>query len=498
VWLYSVVFTSRVSAAVIILLLLSFFVQPINQAVAAPEDESISTSADSVADEVREQIIEKNDVPPESTETEIISDTLVDDVTQNNSESLTAEINDETATTSTEIETDIEQSTETSSTTNDVEQSDQQDTEDIPTQSIEQIVESSDDADQEVASTSTSTPPVVQAQNLTTEDNFYQFSRQSCVQVGGGTYHCSINDVSDYDTQSVVYAASDSEGDMEIFLRTLRGDVRQLTDNQFEDTAPYYDSESLQVVWQRLIDDRYQIISYDISSGKESQLTYSRTNNMEPKVSNEGIVWQAWDSNDWEIMYFDGSYTEQITDNAVQDVNPVIQDGYILWSVIGRSAQEAKVYSLKSKEILTITGHEGGTIVNPRFVLVYDTQFDNGDVITKGFDPVTGLSAPIAAQAAPEPVDIPPIDPIGEIRALIQNKSTSEEEQEFDELPNLDSDTLTIGSTTDKVITSDTLDLKNPSTIAPTRATTSSIVLSEFDLVISASETNSSSTESSQ
>ena len=277
---------------------------------------------------------------------------------------------------------------------------------------------------------------------------------------------------------------------MEIFLRTSRGDTEQITDNNYDDTSPFYDAKSLKVVWQRLIDGRYQIISYDIAEEEEAQLTFSRTNNMEPKISEEGIVWQAWDGNDWEIMYFDGRYTDQITDNLSQDVTPVIEDGYVLWSVIGGNQQEAKVYSLKSKETLTISDYEGGTIANPRFVLVYDTKFDNGDIITQGFDPATGLSAPISAKPAPEPVEIPQSDPIGEIRALIQNKSTDEDELDTDQL-GVDNDSASTSKTS---AVDGTLDLKNPdnsptSTVSTMieKASTTDIVgfeLTDYDLVL--------------
>jgi len=310
-------------------------------------------------------------------------------------------------------------------------------------------------------------------QNSLTEDNFYQFNRQSCVAIGDGTYHCSNKTESDVDRQATVYADLGTAGNMEIFLRTSQGEVRQLTDNQYDDTSPDFDAEAMQVVWQRLVDDRYQVVSYDVEAEKESQLTYSRTNNMEPKVSKDGIVWQSWDGHDWEVMYFDGKYTDQLTDNQSQDVAPAISDGYVLWSVLGESEQEAKVYSLASGETLNINGYEGGMITNPRFVLVYDTNFDNGDVVTQGFDPTTGLSAPLAAKPAEDPVDIPDTDATGEIRALIQNKSS--QKSNF----NTDGTKDNIGSSTPNVASStaasggdisDTLDLTQASS---TNSTTS-------------------------
>lgn len=325
----------------------------------------------------------------------------------------------------------------------------------------------------------------VKAEILISEENFYQFSKQSCVAVGDGTYHCSSSDIVDYDLQSVVYSDLGANGNMEIYLQTSKGDIKQVTDNEYDDTAPYYDAETLQVVWQRSIDDRYQIVLYDIAKDKESQLTFSRTNNMEPKVSADGVVWQAWDNNDWEIMYFDGTATDQITDNLLQDVTPVIQDGYILWTVIGRSEQEAKVYSLDSGEILTIEGHDGGSIDNPRFVLVYDTKFANGDIITKGFDPATGISEQISARAAPEPIEIPATDTTGEIRALIQNKSSHEDEFDIDKAPTSDPQLDTDGASS----TEDTLNLKDlnksTSTISITATSSDEVIeLTEFDLIL--------------
>ena len=370
------------------------------------------------------------------------------------------------------------------------ESSDNDNTGDTSDQNEEDVVESEEEDEQVATSTEESVEdtPVVEAEIIISEDNFYQFSRQSCVAVGDGTYHCSSNEVEEYDNQSVVYSELGESGNLEIFLETAEGDVRQVTDNEYDDASPYYDAETLQIVWQRLIDGRYQIIMYDIAEDEESQLTFSRTNNMEPKISVDGVVWQAWDNNDWEIMYFDGRFTDQITDNNIQDVTPVIQDSYILWTVIGKGEQEGKVYSLDSKELLTISGYDGGVIENPRFVLVYDTKFDNGDVITQGFDPATGISEPISAKPAPEPIDIPTPDPIGEIRALIQNKSTFEDDLEK-KLIHTDDNS---GSSTDT--TSDTLDLKGDEgeldIASSTEAADEVFELTEFDLILTETEIN--------
>jgi len=343
---------------------------------------------------------------------------------------------------------------------------------------------------------STTEPVVVQAQSLVTDDNYYQFSKQSCVAVGDGTYHCTMTSGPESDPDAAVYAEQDTDGDMEIYLRTSKGEIKKLSDNNLDDTSPHYDAESMRVVWQRQINDRYQIIAYDLIKDEETQLTFSRTNNMEPKVSVEGIVWQAWDNHDWEVMYFDGTYTDQITDNDIQDVTPVVKDGYVLWSILGGEKQEARVYSIESGETMTISGNEGGSIVNPRFVLVYDTKFENGDIVTQGFDPATGLSSIIAAVPASDPVDIPEVDTTGEIRALIQNKSTQKEDTGPDgvKIPAGD-DGLDLGIvSTSTASSSDTLNLKSPTTdIAPVITATTTqphFELTDYDLVITRTATS--------
>ena len=272
-------------------------------------------------------------------------------------------------------------------------------------------------------------------------------------------YHCTVNDAPSLDESTVVYADRGENGSLQIFLRTSSGGVKQITSDSFDNSSPHVSAEARQVVWQRLIDGRYQIILYDIDEAKERQLTFSRTNNMEPKVSTDGIVWQAWDGNDWEVMFFDGTYTDQVTDNSIQDVTPTIEDRYILWSILGTEKSEAKVYSLDSRETLTITGQEGGTIANPRFVLVYDTKLDNGDIITQGFNPLTGESSPLGATPAPEPLDLPDVDPLGEVRALINNKV--QDEDEFDELliPDTGTATNTLNLTSATTSSESTLDL---------------------------------------
>lgn len=456
-WLYSAVFAGRFSTLVIFILFASFAIQPFHKAIASETAEPASEEPAPVAEEVQ---LEEPEPEPEVTEIPNVSETAehseevpvenVDTEPEPAPEEQPEEVIDE----ETPVDTGPELESEETAT------------------SSETIAEEELDPAQ---------GSVVEMSYVITEENYYQFNKNACVAVGDGAYHCSTNTKSELDAQSVAYSEQGESGNMEIFLKTSRGKVKQITNNSFDDTAPHYDPESMRVVWQRLIDGRYQIVLYDIMEEVETQLTFSKTNNMEPKVSEAGIVWQAWDNNDWEVMYFDGSYTEQLTSNEGQDVAPVIQDGYVLWSVLGIEDQEARVYSLDTKETITISGHDGGSITNPRFVLVYDTEFENGDTITQSFDPATGLSEPVASRPAPEPINIPENDPTGEIRALLIQGKTQKDETELDDLPD-------DGGASNNASTSpDTLNLKPDDASSATSTVvlqTPNFELTEYDLVI--------------
>lgn len=457
---------------------MSFMIQPFHQAIAAEPLPEEPVEEPAVAEDVREQAVPEES-PPEEESPPPPSEPVVENSEEPASETGDLDVPEEIIIEEPSVpevdETDTSSPEENDSSLG----GSSEDAEEEVPEDTEEEASEEDENKEPVAE------QVVKVESLVTEDNYFQFSKQSCIEVGNGSYHCTTKSSAEIDTQSVVYSENTDGGDSEIFLRTSKGKVKQLTDNSFDDTAPHYDAESMRVVWQRLIDGRQQIILFDIMEEREAQLTFSKTNNMEPKVSDAGIVWQAWDNNDWEIMLFDGSYTEQLTDNEAQDVAPVIQDGYVLWNVLGGDEQQARVYSLDTKETTSIQGYEGGSIINPRFVLVYDTQYENGDVITQSFDPATGLSEPIAAKPAPEPVNIPQTDPTGEIRALITNKS-QKDEKELEELPTSD----TSGTTTPSAEPG-TLDLKLGDVQTDSHATTTApaaeytpIELTEYDLVI--------------
>lgn len=274
---------------------------------------------------------------------------------------------------------------------------------------------------------------LVTAGSLTNDANRYSFSKNECTVVGDGSYYCAkTKDASMLAHEDRIFAATDKEGDKEIFVEH-DGELTQLTFNQVEDDAPYYDAVSDSVVWHRLLDGRYQIISYSFKTKEETQITATSYNNMEPSRYGDAIVWQAWVDTNWEIMLSLNGTTTQLTDNAEADIAPNINKDYIVWQSQEGGVWYAHVYDRSTGEIESIENKDGLSIENARFVLVYDAKGENGDIETRGYDLKNKKEIPLSATPASVPENIPEPDGTKEKRALIQSTTTQLKQKATDE-----------------------------------------------------------------
>ena len=262
-------------------------------------------------------------------------------------------------------------------------------------------------------------------------DNYYQFSREECVRVEDGSFYCGISDTEKTEDteENRLLSAPDKDGDLEIFLY-YNGEQTQITHNEVDDAAPYFDPVSNTIVWHRLINDRYQIISYDIDSGKEVQLTNGSVNNMEPSRYDDYIAWQRWVENNWEIILHDGKNERIISNSQSHDVAPLVYEDLVIWNTTDKTGkQQIVLYDLATEELSIIDDGGGSSVQNPRMVLVYETALENGDIVTKGFDLASRVVVPLSAQPHKVPEKIPNSDQTGETRALIQTKPTGKESE---------------------------------------------------------------------
>lgn len=285
--------------------------------------------------------------------------------------------------------------------------------EDVPVTPVGTTTDTSAEENAPVSTTIIREVPILEG------DNILNFSKAECVDTGRGSYYCTraTTSLSVVKPDGVISIA-DQDGDMEIYLRE-DGDLKQLTTNLYDDTAPQYDEVSNTIVWQRLIEGRSQIIQYDLKSELEKQLTFDNFNNAEPYIYGDAIVWQGWVGNDWDVFYMKNGEVKMLTDNTSNDVTPRINGDHIIWKAFEGDRWNMKIYDVQTGHIETVTDAAGGSIENPRFVLVYDAKMESGDVETRGYDLEKKEITPLSATAAPVPEKLPDPEQTGEDRALV-------------------------------------------------------------------------------
>ena len=517
VWLYRTVFFSSWRWLLGSVLLAVLFLQPLHQ-VFADEDtdfESVDTpelveadiADDGVPDLVEDEEETPDEVTPEtdvSNSDEVVNEEFAEDAnTEDQSVSATEESNDEALESDTADEELPAVETDTASTSDG----------DIFTDDVASASSSQSSGDGQSESTSTPTTsgqsssggtssneapsantvdqePLLEEGTLEEEiasttvietvvvehvqsSNRFQFSEDQCVSVGGGAYHCTDTTTGTATDNDIVFTQVNNQGFTDVMLRTARETIT-ITDGQADAGGPFYDPVSETVVWHQSVAGRYQIFAYDIRARETKQLTNTNENNMQPVRSGQRTVWQQWHNDYWQVALFDGSATTLLTDTQAHNVAPAINGNFIIWQTTSlQGVRQVAVYDLDTGLISYIDDSEGGRITNPRFVLVYDAQLPNGDMIVRGFDPETGGVVPFGSVPAVPLPDIPTPDPVGEPRALPANKY----EGESDDIVELPKES---GSSTDSSMTDDInadLDLQ-------TSSSTELIELTEYDVVV--------------
>jgi hypothetical protein len=427
VTLYRNVFYSRVSTAVVLCLCTSFLLQPLERIYAAEipivepqKPEIVNLAIDAGLADTKNL---PSEVLPKDETTFLPTEPVA-------SENEDTPVGDSSA--------DSENDTLTPSTATSTEDGSPGSEDDIATTTVftdEEIAEligedfSETNEIDEATSSATSTENLV-AVSTVFSDAVMQFNKQNCVTVADGSFYCQNKKEEAEQGSDGMYALQDKDGDLEIFLQK-KGELTQLTFNTVDDAAPSFDSKSNSIVWHRLVNERYQIIAYDLDTNEEVQLTADNVNNMEPSRSGNTTVWQRWNGDNWDIVLYDGRETKFITDSPFHDIAPNVKNDLVMWNrLTTNNAQTIELYDAVTGEYTTITDDEGGALSNPRMVLVYETEFANGDVVTKGYDVDTGEITPLANNPAELPEELPEPDATGETRALLSPKNPTKEDSE--------------------------------------------------------------------
>lgn len=262
-------------------------------------------------------------------------------------------------------------------------------------------------------------------------DDAYMFGKADCTIVADGEYYCISPTTPRYvEGEPRVYAEKDREGDREI-LYFDGTEVKRITNNSYDDFAPAYDAETKRIVWQAHIADRMRIMVHDLVKHETREITGGQQNASNPSILGDTVVWQEWVDTNWEVMMTDvgndgASFEiERLTDNAVHDMFPRAYNGLVTWQSERDTAWEVVVYNLHTGMRHNLEKQDTtNKYENPRFVLLFDSKHDNGDVETIGYDLDTGEMMELGTRANPQPHA--PITPKQEIPDVpVQTASTS-------------------------------------------------------------------------
>jgi len=499
---YKFVFTTNIAFGAALLLCLSLLLQPLTFAYADTTDSSTGESSEAAATPIPTQ----SQDPPVTSPSDLsdpISPSVLDDgddeadqlpqqsdVTQTDTTAVESEeilatnasdsgveiVSSEPIDTEVEpqIATDQSATTSVPQATSTAVTNDQSDTDtqaDVPdSASADADSSASDESDSSqgplsdivASSIASTTSELITTGSISTvqTDNVFAFNKNECTEVADGSFYCqkiSYDNLAPND----LFAAPDASGDMEIYV-IQNGVQLKITDNTVDDAAPYYDARSETLVWHRLINDRYQIISHDVETGEETQITQTSVNNMEPSRNGDYTVWQRWVDNNWEIILLEDGQETQITTSVEHDIAPHIRGDLIIWNVrASDGTQSLMTYDIGSEMFNEIRDTDGVSVSNPRMLVMYEAQYQNGDTVMKGFDLITGEIVPIQRIPYELPTDIPSPEATGEVKALPNNPQSEEElasdsdldtDEPEDPVVPYDPDDLNLASTTTTVV----------------------------------------------
>ncbi|MEM6612914.1 MAG: cadherin domain-containing protein [Cyanobacteria bacterium P01_C01_bin.72] len=106
------------------------------------------------------------------------------------------------------------------------------------------------------------------------------------------------------------------------------------------------------VVWSQWDGNDYELFRYDGSTTLQitdndfnDRLNPNSTANSSAAVdstavdgSGDNLVWSSYIGDNWEVFYYDGTETIQLTDNNVDDLNPKISGNKVVWNTDGDSS----------------------------------------------------------------------------------------------------------------------------------------------------------------
>jgi hypothetical protein len=125
----------------------------------------------------------------------------------------------------------------------------------------------------------------------------------------------------------------------------------QLTYNGLDDYQPKIHNGM--VTWTQYDGNEYEVLFYDGTNTFQLTDNEVRDRARNPEIHNGMVTWWATDGNDYEIFLYDGTSTQQLTDNEGDDFFPKIHNGMVTWTANDGNDNEIFLYDGISTHQLT-------------------------------------------------------------------------------------------------------------------------------------------------
>ena len=76
----------------------------------------------------------------------------------------------------------------------------------------------------------------------------------------------------------------------------------------------------------------------DVLTPSSTETSYSSNSNAAVDSSGNNLVWSSYVGDNWEVFYYDGTQTIQVTDNSINDLYPKISGDTLVWSTSGTTS----------------------------------------------------------------------------------------------------------------------------------------------------------------
>lgn len=218
-------------------------------------------------------------------------------------------------------------------------------------------------------------------------------------------------------TQAVEVGSETVHGYQHVYY-AHEGKKRFVTDDSRNSFSPVASGEYL--AWVTSINGAGQIFLHDIPTEATVQLTHSSTN-LNPSIHGNNVAWERWMVDRWQVFFFDGVRTVQLTEGDLA-VEPHVTGEGVLFARKSESGEwRAERYLFASKTIELVETGLAGKL----------TVLRGGQAAeVPAASPSPSLESP-----SPAPEDIPTEEPTPTEEPPVSEEPTPSEEPSLEASP---------------------------------------------------------------